>query len=466
MKKLTKHLSLIVVSLFAINCFSQVVPLNSDDEEVPQKKVSKFEFKRAAQALWYYQKVEQYAQTTKYVKRLQERLNKNQIVGLELVIAAPTESAIESRWGHSMMRFVDNVGTASDDIMFGFVAEVDDLKINYVKGVLGSYPTYPALQSLRLFNQQYIKDQDRPLERIIVPSNDSIRKQIIEKLVQEWNEIELKNTDNYQREITQSLEKIRRVKLKKFEKATVETLKTESGAIFAFALTEGEEVLYTEPVYFRLATADDLGGYTFLSGNCAGALIHFLQNLKLISTTSLKWNGRVPIGLPQYFAKNGLSYLPKVVIPGIYELKLKILKILGLPVEDLYNFEKWPKTASAEFVGTLSIKEKLILLDTYSLFPDEVIDDIKKSLPAKNQRPSYEEIYGIVDIDAIAYTTCQDATCAANQLRTLKAETKNLASTMKAVILNPKKLSTENYDLLTQHYNSFKQLLREQGENL
>ena len=444
----------------SLNSFSQV-------EEKPEQKVSLREYKRQAKALWYYQKVDQYALTSKYIKRLQERLEKNQIIGLELVIAAPTDSAIESRWGHSMMRFVDNIRTPADDVMFGFVAEIDDLKLNYIKGILGGYPTYPALQSLRLFNQQYIKDQDRPLERIIVPSTALLRRQMVEKLVQEWTEIEVKNRDYYEREITQSLAKIRKVRaLKKYQKTTYEVLKTDSGLIYAFVLSSGDEVVYTEPVFFKSATSKDLGGYTFLSNNCAGALIHFLQDLKLISKKSLGVDGRLPVNLPEYFALNGLSYLPKVIIPGIYDLKLKILKILNLSIDDLYNFEKWPAGAGAEFVKKLSLKEKLILLDTYPLFPDEVIAEINKSLPPKEARPNYEDTYGIVSIDSIAYTACQNADCAQAQIIAVNANMNMLQTNLQTVRLNQKRLSSENYSWINQHYNSYNQLLNKTGENL
>lgn len=444
------------MSFISICGFAQSIP--DIEEEEMQVKVSRAEQKRAAQGLWYYQKVDQFALTAKYIKRLQDRLEKNQIIGVELVIAAPTESAVESRWGHSMMRFVDNTGTASDDVMFGFVAEVDDLKINYAKGIMGSYPTYPALQSLRLFNQQYIKDQDRPLQRIIIPTTALVRRQMVEKLVAEWNEIETKNFSNYQREITQALAKIRKIQTrKKYLKTKQEILRTESGVIYAFTLTEGENILYTVPVFFREAKAHDLGGYTFAKRNCAGALIKFLQDLKLISKKTLGWDGRVPVNLPQYFAENGLAYLPKITIPGIFELKSKILTTLNLKIEELYDFEKWPKDAASLLLNNLSLKEKLILLDTYSLFPDDVIATIKKSLPSRELIPVYEETYGIITIPELAYAACANTACAQAQLNALKIDTKTLLPFINSVRLNQERLS-ENYNWISQHHNSYKQL--------
>lgn len=447
-----------LLTLYSVISFAQMqIP---DGEEKPVKKIPRSEQKRAAKALWYYQKVEQYAQTSKYLKRLQERFDKNQILGIELVIAAPTESAVESRWGHSMMRFVDDVGTAADDVMFGFVAEVDDLKINYLKGIVGSYPTYPALQSLRLFNQQYIKEQDRPLERIIVPSTSEFRRQMIEKLMSEWEEVQQKNTDSYQREITQSLEKIRKVQAsKKFKNTKLEILRTESDLIYSFALLEGEDVVYSEPVYFRMAKASDLAGYTFFTQNCAGALIHYLEDLKIISKKSLGWDGRVPVNLPQYFEKNGLSYLPKLVIPGIYELKQKILKILNVKAEELYDFDKWPKDISTQLVNSLSQREKLLLLETYSLFPDEVITAVKNSLPAT--KPTYEEIFGVVSIPAQVYENCATVQCAKEQMRLLNGDYKNLQMTLNKVRLNSERLSNENFEWLNNHFESYKQALKE-----
>lgn len=456
MKKSNNFITLAVLSLYSLVSFAQMqIP---DEEEKPVKKIQRSEQKRAAKALWYYQKVDQYAQTSKYLKRLQERLEKNQIIGIELVIAAPTESAVESHWGHSMMRFVDNVGTPADDVMFGFVAEVDDLKINYVKGIVGSYPTYPALQSLRLFNQQYIKEQDRPLERVIVPSTPEFRRQMVERLLSEWEEIQQKNTDSYQREITQALEKVRKVQArKKFKNTKLEFLKTDSDLIYSIALLDGEDVVYSEPIYFRMAKASDLAGYTFLSQNCAGALISFLDNLQVISKSNLGWDGRVPVNLPQYFEKNGLAYLPKLVIPGIYDLKEKILKIVNLKAEELYDFEKWPKDVATQFVEQLTVREKLIFLETYTLFPDEVIAAVKKSVPAT--KPTYEETFGIVSVSEKAYQNCTTVECAKEQIKLFNLDKKVLENTLSKVKLNQERLSTENFQWLNMHYQSFKKSL-------
>src|SRR3989338_11647560 len=60
------------------------------------------------------------AQNKKNVTRLEQ--TRNQIVGLELIIAAASKRAAFSRWGHVLVRFVDNDSDWTNDFVLSFVA--------------------------------------------------------------------------------------------------------------------------------------------------------------------------------------------------------------------------------------------------------------------------------------------------------------------------------------------------------
>ena len=76
-----------------------------------------------------------YEENEKRIKRLEKRFLKGQIIGLELIIAAPTGTSIESRWGHTLLRFVDNFGSGGNDYVLGFVADLNTAGIKYLKGL-------------------------------------------------------------------------------------------------------------------------------------------------------------------------------------------------------------------------------------------------------------------------------------------------------------------------------------------
>ena len=61
------------------------------------------------QLQWNFTQVQMYQENEKLLARLEKRLSNGQIIGIELVTAAPTDIRFESKWGHTMMRFVDNV---------------------------------------------------------------------------------------------------------------------------------------------------------------------------------------------------------------------------------------------------------------------------------------------------------------------------------------------------------------------
>lgn len=138
---------------------------------------------------WYTQKKEQYASSKKYISRLERKVSENQIQGIELIIAQGTDEQVQSKFGHALFRFVDNDDDPGNDITISFVADVNGPKASNVSGVIGKYGVYPEVKSLRLFIKQYVKNQSRPLERFLIPSNKEMRNSLIQSLHEWWDEI-------------------------------------------------------------------------------------------------------------------------------------------------------------------------------------------------------------------------------------------------------------------------------------
>ncbi|CBW26412.1 putative exported protein [Halobacteriovorax marinus SJ] len=138
---------------------------------------------------WHLQKSELYTNSKKYIKRLKNRVKRNEIIGLELISAEASDERVESKFGHSLFRFVDNDNDPGNDITISFVADVDGPKASNLAGVVGKYGVYPEVKSLRLFVKQYVKDQSRPLERYIIPASSEMIDSLIVTLDLWWEEL-------------------------------------------------------------------------------------------------------------------------------------------------------------------------------------------------------------------------------------------------------------------------------------
>jgi len=138
---------------------------------------------------WHLQKSELYTSSKKYIKRLKNRVKRNEIIGLELISAEASDERVESKFGHSLFRFVDNDNDPGNDITISFVADVDGPKASNLAGVVGKYGVYPEVKSLRLFVKQYVKDQSRPLERYIIPASSEMIDSLLVTLDLWWEEL-------------------------------------------------------------------------------------------------------------------------------------------------------------------------------------------------------------------------------------------------------------------------------------
>ncbi|WP_127716036.1 DUF4105 domain-containing protein [Halobacteriovorax sp. HLS] len=138
---------------------------------------------------WSQSHREMYQLNKKFVKRLEKKIEAKQIIGLELIIAEKSDIRVESRFGHAMFRFVDSDSDPGNDITVSFVADVDGPDMSTVGGITGKYTIFPVFKSMRLYIKQYIKDDGRPLERHIIPSDNSMREDLLATLQNWWKDI-------------------------------------------------------------------------------------------------------------------------------------------------------------------------------------------------------------------------------------------------------------------------------------
>jgi hypothetical protein len=107
------------------------------------------------------------------------------LVGLELVVAAPSHRAIESRWGHAFLRFVDGDDNPFNDLILGFVGWVDTESLDVIKGLTGGYALYPAVMSTSDVVLEYVQNEGRPLLRLPLITTAQERRAVL-KLFAHW----------------------------------------------------------------------------------------------------------------------------------------------------------------------------------------------------------------------------------------------------------------------------------------
>ena len=163
---------------------------------------------------WSQSHRDMYELNKKFVARLLKRAKNGEIQGLELIIAEKSDIRIESKFGHAMFRFVDNDLDPGNDITVSFVADVDSPDMSTVGGITGKYSIFPLFKSMRLFIKQYIKDDARPLERHLIPSDESMREDLIKTLTKWWQDI----LDGEEKVYQDALAEAQKEALKKGEK--------------------------------------------------------------------------------------------------------------------------------------------------------------------------------------------------------------------------------------------------------
>lgn len=82
------------------------------------------------------------------------------IKGVELLVT-DSGSAIESKFGHSLIRLIDNDGLWTNDLVVSFAANVGDETTSLVKGVVGGYDVMAEIKTMYEFWDQYTLNEGR-----------------------------------------------------------------------------------------------------------------------------------------------------------------------------------------------------------------------------------------------------------------------------------------------------------------
>lgn len=130
-------------------------------------------------------------------KRMEYHFARNH-VGIELMVAEGTWSQIESVSGHAFIRFIDEDQNPLNDTVITFnMVPLDSSKM-YDKA-FGGFPNVPLVQSFSESMISYMKQENRPIRRFILPATPqiitnlkTILRQVIEvpSLIKDYNFIQ------------------------------------------------------------------------------------------------------------------------------------------------------------------------------------------------------------------------------------------------------------------------------------
>ncbi len=99
--------------------------------------------------------------------------------------------AMMSRWGHSMYKLVlcdqnwslEKCRQRGKFLVVGFLAQVSDVSINAIKGILGQYPSDMTVTSLDAMKRQYNRAELRDLESIPLDFNKDEKERFLNHLI-------------------------------------------------------------------------------------------------------------------------------------------------------------------------------------------------------------------------------------------------------------------------------------------
>ena len=120
----------------------------------------------------------------------------DQIIGIELIVAAGSNTALESHWGHALLRFVSWANSWAQDYVLEFVANVNESKASIRKGLTGGYASIPEFDSMKSDRQEYVTEEKRDLMRVIIPTSPEMRAKVVQTLLK-WITHPAENFKNY-----------------------------------------------------------------------------------------------------------------------------------------------------------------------------------------------------------------------------------------------------------------------------
>lgn len=90
-----------------------------------------------------------------------------------------------SWWGHTVIRFVNSGATPSEDITVDFIADFYEYNLDNWKGYFGGYEVLPQIRQLKDLIDDYTIKEKRFLARYILPIDDEIKINLLNKL-RDW----------------------------------------------------------------------------------------------------------------------------------------------------------------------------------------------------------------------------------------------------------------------------------------
>jgi hypothetical protein len=115
-------------------------------------------------------------------------IDANGIIGIEAIVAAQSNGAFYSRFGHAMLRLVKADGNFATDPVLSLEADVPANQVDAVKGLDGAYRVVPDLETFGNRWLDYVSVEERPLQRIIIPTTPAMRARLLETLVKWIND--------------------------------------------------------------------------------------------------------------------------------------------------------------------------------------------------------------------------------------------------------------------------------------
>lgn len=112
----------------------------------------------------------------RYVKMNQDKINiisnhKSRIKGVEIIVADRAEN-IASRFGHGLLRLVDDDNVWVNDAVISFSALSYEEKYSLRKSIFGGYSVTPQVQTFFEFWNMYTENEERDLKRYVINLNE------------------------------------------------------------------------------------------------------------------------------------------------------------------------------------------------------------------------------------------------------------------------------------------------------
>ncbi len=410
-----------ILTLISVNTLAQGRRTLQDKWiiERGQKHEDNKKQKKLEQLTWagFYQDL--LSKNNKLFNRLYRRFQANQIVGIEVLIASSSWSAIESGFGHTMLRFVDNTGTPDDDIVVSFIADVDSVSLDYIKGIFGGYSVFPIFKTLRSFMTDYVNVQKRDLDRYIILSTAEIRSNFINELKKNIDEINNFQKENLPNVLKVAMDELKVHADKKYgpNNYGYKLLRNDQGNLYGIASVSKEVANQDQkttaddliPLRYKTYENPNLGEYTFFSNNCAGALVELIQRVGFPYQKNITLSGIVPLAVPNYLKKSLINPYPKIKIKSLRPLKDKLVTLL-----DLGNISDLNQKLSLEQMNkvlNVLTDNELRKLGEVVRFETDAFRAYEEKL-AGLELTEYSDLYGITALPDFMYSPCIESSCA------------------------------------------------------